>query len=255
MSNIQELEKQLAQAKEKEKKDSLIKECESVKLEYEGKAFGSREFKRNSKSASDHAIYIKEIYIGIRTMGSEQAILADIWSVAINRYDGNYNYSRSRDTEMQLSSKDTNVSWNIYQKLPWLKKEIPIEKFMSLWDAGLQHERIIQDALKSNLGEYQEMITQGDHGNEAKIEKAISTLGLEIIDVQKEYPKLWEEIKYCNLPMFQNQRWLPKQFAKDVLLYQISLWEEDKRSLFSGFKNINWRDRQIKVINDHLHHF
>lgn len=262
MSNVQDLEKQLAQAKEKDKKDSLIKECQAIKLEYEGKAFGSREFERNSKSASDHAIYVKQIYIGTRSMSQGESILADIWTVRVNRYDSNYkfsqnhySYSRSRDTETQLSRTDTNASWNLYRMLPWLKKEISVEKFMSLWNVALVHEMVLRDAFKGQLGDYQELIRQGDSTNESRIEKAITSLGLEIIDIQKEYPKLWEEVKYCDLPMFQNQKWLPKLFAKAILLYQVSLWEKDKNDTWSDSKTINWRNRQIKVINDHLHHF
>lgn len=262
MSDVKELEKQLAQAKEKAKRESLEQECKALKLEYENKAFGSRTFERKAKTAVDYAIYIKQIYIGTRSMGDEEVILADIWTVNITRFDSsykfsrnNYNYSRSRDTEKQLSSNDSNAGWNLYQMLPWLKKEIPVEKFMSLWNSASEHETVIQDSLKDNLENYQDLIRQGDSTNESRIEQAIATLGFDIIDVQKEHPALWEEIKYCDLPMFQNQKWLPKVFAKDILLYQISLWEKDKSNPWSNYKTINWKNRQIKVIRDHLHYF
>lgn len=256
MNQIQELEQQLIKAKEEEKLNSLKKECEQVRKEYEGKAFGSREFERAAKSSSDSAIFIKKIYLGERSSSGKYGILGDIWSVRLTRYDGNYkfsqnhyNYSRSRDEESSLTNDRTNVSWNVYQMFPHLKKEISSDKFMELWNACKEHEVVLTEPFSKAFGaDYQELIRMGDSGRDTHIAEAIKKLKLDIIDVQTEYPKEWNEIRYSDLPMFQNNKYLPRAYAKQVLEYQISLWQEDIRKGWNSQRMINALHRRIEVV-------
>ena len=59
-----------------------------------------------------------------------------------------------------------------------------------------------------------------------KLAAALKHLKLNIIDVTK-FPEVFRTLQYCNLPFFQEQRYLPKVYAKQILEYQIRLWEQE----------------------------
>lgn len=265
--NSVELQKQLELVKKQEKEDSLRQEYENVRKEFEGKTYGSRSFEKDSKSASDSAIYIKSIYLGKGTfMGDELRILADIWQVRRTRHDGNYKfsrdnylYNRSRNEETVLNNERNNANWTIWNMLPWssVKVEISVEKFMSIWNAAMEHEAVISESFKKELGDTKELIKMGDSNKQTRIIEAINKISLssEIIDVESLYPKLWEEIKYCDLPMFQDQKWLSKTYGRAILNYQIDLWQEELLKGWLSSRGRAYLERQIQVVKDHLIYF
>jgi hypothetical protein len=59
MGNIQELEKQLAEAKAEEKRKELQTLTENLISKYQGKAYGSHSFERKNRSARLQLCFMK----------------------------------------------------------------------------------------------------------------------------------------------------------------------------------------------------
>lgn len=264
MSTIAELEKQLQEAKEKEKREALEKECQTLKEQYEGKVFGNRNFERASKTASDILIYVHKLYIGKSSFNynPEDKILVDIWTIRVCKYNTNYridkdvyDYRRSRSTALELTGNNYNASYNLTNLFPHNPKEVKLSKFMAIWEAAEKHESILIDSFKQHLGGYEDLIKDGDHTDESNIQKAIDSLGLEIIDIRKEHPLLWDTIKYAKLPMFQNQRWIPKIFGSKLLTYWIEQLKKQLHSPFMDSSRASRITKEIKIIHDHLIYF
>lgn len=151
--SVKDLEKRLASAKLQEQKEVSQKELENIRKEYEGKAFGSREFDRASRAGGSQAIYIKSVFM----KGND--IYAEILSIHANTLDlnykysnANYNYSRSCNTE-KISDNGRSADYNIYNRFSFLKKEITKEKFMQLWLSCEVADKHIRKAFVENLVE------------------------------------------------------------------------------------------------------
>lgn len=250
---VYELERQIKDIKTQEAQAALERECKQLKDAYEGKAFGSRVFERQSKATGDCAVYIKSIYLGTPPVSSTYGILADIWNIRVSRDQGDssisrqhYNYSRSRNETCQLSSERYNAAHTLHGYLPHLYKEITAEKFSELWSAAEVLDGVIEAPFHKALGDYQDMLRIGTSNDDRNISNSIVSTGLDIIDMLK-YPTVWNEIKYCQLTMFQNQRWIPRQFAKQVFQYQIGLWREELKKSWDH-KTDEYTRKRIDIL-------
>ena len=248
MESIQQLQKKLEEAKKQDLLNQKIKTLSELRNQYEGKAFGSRTFERASKSPYDSAVFFKSIYM------EGDKILVDEWY--INRYrmgkdykfsSLTYSYSRGRRPDQCLTSDHKNEYAVIHDKLPYHYKEIPVDKFMNLFNSCSDADISISRSFESIQEGYTDLIMMGDSTNESRIQKGISIIGLDIIDMF-EHKKVWEEIKYSDLPMFQNQRWLPKLYARKILEYQVELWRAEQRDAWCSIRSYNALQYRIEAI-------
>jgi len=247
----QELEKKLKEAKEKEYLQQRVKELEQIKEEYEGKCFGSNLFNRLSKSRYFGIVYYEKFFI------KENDVYVIEWTVSGQRYPAfykaetpTYNIS-SHINERKLSGNDYNASYNLFNGYHFYRKPITLKEFMFLWTAAKDCYLIIRDKFKSNPELEIEDVRQGDHDNERSIEKAISELGLDMIDL-KQHPKMFWIFEYKTLPMLQNGRWLPRIYAKQLLEYVIKDYERDSRSSWISQKAVNFNNERIATIREFI---
>lgn len=185
--SLKELEKRLASAKLQEQKEVSQKELENIRKEYEGKAFGSREFDRASRAGGSQAIYIKSVFM----KGND--IYAEILSIT---YSSNlmYWHDRSCNTE-KISDNGRSADYNIYNRFSFLKKEITKEKFMQLWLSCEVADKHIRKAFVENVEPFhQDVITQGDYDRETNIEKGIKAIGLNVVDVRKHLDREFQNL-------------------------------------------------------------
>jgi hypothetical protein len=256
MNKVQELEQQLKQAKEDEKLQQKQKDLKAIQDQYQGKAFGSREFERAAKAATDDAIYFEKFYL------EEEKVKAFIWTVRRSRQGKDYKFSQDQydyhrgKGEQVLTSDYKNEFAAVHDMLYFRKKEIPVEKFMQLYKAAEAMEEEVTKAFSSTVAaDYSDLIRQGDSTKEDRIEKAIKDLGLDLIDMT-QYPKVWKDIQYSDLPLFHHQKWLPRDKAKAILNYQVSLWRKELNDGWNNARAIEWLHQRINTlttfINDHL---
>jgi hypothetical protein len=76
-----------------------------------------------------------------------------------------------------------------------------------------------------------DLTRMGTATDELKLDIAIKATGIDVIDIE-DY-KVFNVLKYCQLPFFQEQKYLPRIFAVKILEYQISKMKEDMAHPFS----------------------
>ena len=219
MSNVLELEKQLSEAKAAEKLKYLQDELAGVKKEYEGKAFGSNTFERHSSAAHMGAIYYERFFI------EENQIYVIEHSIGISKHDAYYKPSKTDITYRRSISRRSltdgkhNASYLLYSGYSHYRKEITVAAFKKMWDGTDEVYEVIKSLISSNV-DRQEMIRMGDSTNEDEITLCIKDMGLEFIDL-KNHPKVHSALEYKRIPMFDKNRWLPKQYAKPIIQWVI----------------------------------
>jgi hypothetical protein len=90
----------------------------------------------------------------------------------------------------------------------------------------------------------------GTATDELKLDIAIKATGIDVIDITEDY-KVFNVLKYCQLPFFQEQKYLPRIFAVKILEYQISKMKEDMASILYAQ---NTRG-EIKILEDFIKQF
>lgn len=219
MNNVLELEKQLNEAKVAEKLKYLQGELDIVKKEYEGKAFGSHTFERHSSAANLGAIYYERFFI------EEDKIYVIEHSFGISKHDAYYKpsktdigYRRSINKRCLTDGKH-NASYLLYSGYSHYRKEISVAAFKKMWEGTEEVYETIKSLMSTNVDK-QELIRMGDSNNEDEISLCIRDMGLEFIDL-KNYPKVHSALEYKRIPMFDRNRWLPKQYAKPIIQWVI----------------------------------
>lgn len=252
MSKIQEIEKQLEQAKKEENLEYKVKELAEVKKEYEGKCFGSHTFNRSHAAASMGAVFYEKFFI------KEDEIYVLEHNIRLSHMDDYYKKSMKQISynrgvnERKISGNKYNASYNLYSGYSHFRKEISLQKFKELWEIAEEANLVINNAFKGKLPELKtEWITQGDFGYEEKISQCISDMGIEMIDF-KDFPLVHNCIEFRTLPMFDKRRWLPKLYAKPILQWQINQLEEDCRSSFCTGRRYTALQYDIKVLQEFI---
>lgn len=255
MSKILELEKQLAEAKEAEKLASLQKELEQVKAEYEGKCFGSHTFTRRSAAVLMGAVHYEKFYI------KDSKIWVLERSFHLGRHDNVYkssktdiSFARNYYERCVFGEENNNyhASYNTFSGYSFYRKEISLEKFEQLWNGVNECEQIVKSVVETNAPELKiEAVAQGDFNNEDRIDVAIKELNLDAIDF-KDFPKVHHHIEYATLPMFQDRRWMPRIYAKQILQYHVKKLVERQQDSWTSSRMHNALQFEIDVINNFI---
>ena len=94
-------------------------------------------------------------------------------------------------------------------------------------------------------------IFQSDSDNEDRIDVAIKKLNLDVIDF-KDFPKVHRHIEYATLPMFQDRRWMPRIYAKQILQYHVKKLVERQQDSWTSSRMHNALQFEIDVINNFI---
>lgn len=256
--SVQDLQQELKKAKKAERLAYLQKELDILTKDYKGKCFGSDHFERANRSDYKGATYYEDFYI-------KDGILYVLeWYISCSKrpdftkpskFAISYNtniYEKALSGEEGSHLNQYNPSRNLYSGYSFFRKEIPKEKFMILWEVGIEANKLIKEAFDGKLDIKSEWITEGDSSNENEIEDGYKKLKIECIDIQKEKPRLFEVIKYSRLPLFQNNRFLPIQFYNQVLELHIEKLNIDLKDLWLDARRASYIQREIKIIQEHL---
>lgn len=253
MNNVQIAENALANAKKEEKLKYALIELEQIKKDYEGKCFGSDTFERSTGAGYRSATYYEKFFL------KEDDVYVLEYTITLSHFDSYYkksmkqiSYSRNINERQLTGSNEYNAQYNLYSGYSGFRKEISKQKFNELWEISEDANLIIKNAFNGKFPELkQEMITQGDSNNEVTIEKCISDMGIEMIDFKK-FPIVHNCIDYRTLPMFDRRRWLPKQYAKPILEWQIKQLEKDCADSFTSFRRFNALQEEIVILKDFI---
>lgn len=240
MKTINELEKELREAKAKEQLADLQTQLDSLKRQFEGKAFGTHTFERRNRSSFNAALFYEKFWI------KDSAILVLRWDISISRQAKNYAFSQ--DCLSFQKSKD--VYEYQYACQYNTTKEISINKFMQIWNQGeLVCDKLFDVYSKTIEEPPFDLLRIGTGADEEILASAFNYLKLDIIDITK-YPEVFRVLQYKHLPFLQEQKYLPKIHAKQILEYQIRLWEIEKKN--SILSDISRYDESIKTIKDFI---
>jgi len=253
MNAVQIAEKALADAKQQEKLTSRLKELKQLKKEYEGKCFGSDIFNRYSAASYRGAVFYEKFFL------KEDEIYVVEHTIILSHFDNYYkksmkqiSYNRNINEKKLTGDNEYHASYNLDSGYSRFKKEIPLETFKGLWEVAEEANLIIKNVFKGKLPELQqEQITQGDFGQESTIEQCISDMGIEMIDF-KNYPNVHRCLEYRTLPLFDRRRWLPKQYAKPILEWQIRQLQKDCKSEFTTHRRYIALQAEIATLEQFI---
>lgn len=249
MKTVNEIEKELSEDKDREGLVFLEKELVGLKQDYEAKAFGSHTFERKNRSTYMSASFYEKFWI------EDGKIKTLVWHFNINRIGKNYTFSS--DTLSIHRGKSEKVSENNgyhaqYNLMghSYEKKEVTVSKFMEIWECGaFIHTKLNETIMSTGTFDVKELLRIGSASDDVKLQKAFDTLKLDYIDITKN-PKVFNTLQYLQLPFFQEQKYFPRIYAKDILNYQISLWELEKANIWCT--QIEYINRNIKIIQDFI---
>lgn len=252
MNKIEELKRQLEIA-EKEKLLSYRQErLNSLKKQYEGKAFATHTYERKNKARIMGAVFVERIFME----GTE--IYSIVWRISINRYASIYKYATPTCNYTTYVNKNqlTNDNREDFESAlgfgySMFRKEITKQKFFQLW------ELITASTKQAELDFYKEapeiemeLERQGDHSDESKLKKDYSVLGIDVIDL-KDYPEMYRLLEYVDLPLLHHNRWIPRIYAKQVFELYIQKLKKERRESYSP-RTVAWCDARIKTIIEFL---
>lgn len=255
MSKIDELKRQLQEAEKAEKLEYLQKELKLVQTEYENKCFGSHTFTRKSVSSLMGAIHYEKFFI------RDSKIYVHERAFHLNRYDSTHkvnktdvNFDRHHYERVVYGDEGNNytASYNTFSRYSFYRKEISLLQFELLWSGLDECNQIIKSLFENNLPDLKtESISQGNHDSEQRIDDSIKIIGLDIIDF-KNYPRIHNYIEYVTLPMFQDRRWMPRIFAKQILEYHVNTLIKQLNEPLISSRIFNAVQSEIEVINNFI---
>ena len=239
MESIHEIEKKLEEAKKAKRLLSLEKELSELKTHYEGKCFGTHTFERKNRSSHASAKFYEKFWIE----GYQIKMLR--WSLSITRCGKNYEFSQGKlsfdRNKSEIVSSDMGYDYE--------RKEITLNKFMRLWDYGEITSVQLNDAYTSILDQEPfDLLRLGSSNDNKILADAFSYLKLDVIDITEDY-KVFNALQYKHLPFLQEQKYLPRIYAKQILEYQILEWKKEKADY--SWKN-DMIDNYINVITEFI---
>lgn len=253
MTSVQEAKALLEKAELAEKLQYRQKDLLDLITQYKGKCFGTHTFERKSQSGMMGATYYEDFYL------KDNEIWVREWGIYASKHDsfykkGKYVTQFNRNIyERQLTGQnDYNASYNLYSGYSDYRHEIPLSKFMKLWENANDLVIEIEKSFYENTPELkQELIRQGDFSNERTIEQCIKDTGIELIDL-KDYPEVHRTLEYVTLPLFDNNRWLPKIYAKSIITWYINKLKEELTSQFAIERVIIWNNTRIEILTNFI---
>lgn len=224
---VQQLENELRQAKQKESTLKQQNELARLKETYEGLCMASKQFDRNSISNYISAIRIVDFVIkDDKIHVVEQSVRCSYSSSFIKGARKNIEYSRSTSSRL-IEDDKYNCDYMLHLSFDYRKHKIDETIFVQLFENSMEAYLIIDKLFKESKVLDIDVRSIGYKNDEDSIEAAIEKLGFDnIVDIMK-YPKVYDILKYKNLPMFQHQRWIPKEYIKPILEYQIEKFEKE----------------------------
>ena len=242
MKTIHEIEQELAEAKHLQNAKYLQDKFIALKEKYEGKAFGTHTFERRNKSAYASVNYYEKFWI------KDNSIMFLRWSISIQRCGKNYEFSQDQLSFSRIKSEmnSDNITSGSYGE----KKIVSYSKFMQLWEYGEFATTKLNDLFTTITDIYPtDLLRVGSSNDERMLETAFNSLRLDFVDITKDY-RVFNALQYKHLPFLQEQKYLPKVHAKEILNYQISLWECEKRQRYCNHTDrIN---RDIETIRNFI---
>lgn len=256
MNAIQIAEKALEKAKQEEKLKYRLRELDELVKSFQGKCFGSHTFDRQHAAANMSAVYYEKFYL------EKDEIWVTEHTIRVCHMDSFYKksmkdiqYHRTIYNRQLTGQNSYHASYNLDSGYSGFKKKISLDKFKQLWEAGKEANLIINNAFNGKVPELKmEWITQADFGHEAKIDKCIKDIGIEIIDF-KDFPIVHNVLEYRTLPMFDRRRYLPKLYAKPILEWHIKQLEKDCKSVFTTMKSFEHIQNEIKIIQEFINKY
>ncbi len=243
MRTVHEIERELQEAKNQEKLNGLQNKLNNLKEKYEGKCFGTHTFERNNKSTYSSASYYEKFWI------KDNSIVFLRWSVTTQRMGKNYTFVQDQLSFTRQKSEingDNVTEGNHYLE----KKEVSLTKFMQLWDYGEIIFTKLNDAHNTILEQKPfDLLRVGTSNDERILADAFNYLKLDYIDIT-QYPHIFNALQYKHLPFFQEQKYLPRIYAKQILEYQIKLWQDEKNQTWRSYDDRY--DKWIKIIQDFI---
>jgi len=256
MNAIQIAEKALEKAKQEEKLKYRLRELDELVKSFQGKCFGSHTFDRQHAASNMSAVYYEKFYLEKDEIFVVEHILRLCHMDSFHKKSmKQIQYNRNIYTKQLTGQNEYNASYNLDSGYSGFRKEISINKFKQLWEAGEEANVIIKNVFNGKVPELKmEWITQADFGYEAKIDKCIKDMGIEMIDF-KDFPIVHSVLEYRTLPMFDRRRYLPKLYAKSILKWHIIQLEEDCKSVFTTAKSYEHVQKQIKIIQEFINKY
>ena len=249
MKTSYEIEKELQEAKNQEKLVYLEKELKDLKEQYEGKCFGTHTFERKNRSAYSFARFYEKFWI-------ENAQIKMLkWSITISRCGKNYNFSQDslsfnrQKSEVISQDNGYNAKHNL-MGYDFGKKEIALNKFMQFWEYGEIVSTKLNDTYAIIIEETPfDLLRIGSSNDEKILANAFNYLKLDYIDITENY-QVFNALQYKHLPFLQEQKYLPRIYAKQILEYQIKLWQDEKNEIWRSYDDRY--DKWIKIIQDYI---
>lgn len=241
MEDIQQLEKKLKEAKIEKENLELNKKLQELKEKHEGKCYGTHSFERKNRSGWSSAAYYEKFWI------KDNSIIFLRWSITTQRMGKNYEFAQDQlsfSRQKQEISGDTIIEGNHYLE----RKEVSLRNFMELWAYGEVALTKFNDAHVKFLDQEPFDILRGGSSNDEKIlADAFNFLKLDYVNIT-ENPKVFNALQYKHLPFLQEQKYLPRIYAKQILEYQILKWREEKRIY-------TWKDDQLDKYIETISNF
>jgi hypothetical protein len=258
MNKVQLAQKALEEAKEQERIEYLKNELDLLKKSFEGRCFGTHTFQRSNKAGHLSAVYYEKIWISEKN--NEIYVLEH--HITCSHYDSHYKksskdiaYNRSVSEKQLTGQNEYNAHYNLNHGSSAFTKEIPLAKFKELWAAGEEAAQIIKDTFSGKFpGLQQEWISTGEHGYEEKIKRCIKDMGIHMVDL-KDYPDIHRILEYRTLPLFDKNRWIPSQYIKPIIEWQISELKKDCSSQFTTHRVYEALQREINILSEFLKKF
>ena len=253
MTNVQKAKALLEKAELEEKLQYRQKELSELITQYKGKCFGTHTFERKNQSGTMGATYYEDFYL------KDNEIWVREWGINASKFDSFYKkgkyvtqFNRSIYERQLTGQNNYNASYNLYSGYFHYRHEISLSKFMKLWENA--HELVIEieKSFYENAPELkQELIRDGDFSNEKTIEQCIKDTGIELVDL-KDYPEVHRTLEYVTLPLFDNNRWLPKIYAKSIIEWYINKLKKELNSQFATERTIIWNNKRIKILTNFI---
>ena len=247
-SEIQKLKIELKKAEEKELIADLQKELESVEKVYKGKCYSSHVLNRIHKATYGWIAYYEDFFI------ENFKVYVKEWKLYISRRKDSQYISYTRTTSNRIIKGEDNyhAAYNLDRGLSSYKHEITKDVFMKLWNYAELLEVELNNAFKSTVPmPYQDETSIGNAGNETTILRCLKETGIECIDVTK-HPELQRTVTYLSIALFQNNRWMPKIYAKQLLEWQIKEIEKSMSSPFSNARANMYDQKKIETIKNFI---
>ena len=247
METVQDLEKKLLEAKAQEKLVSLQKELDALKEKYQGKAFGTHAFERKNRSGYASAKYYESFWI------ENMKIQMLTWRLSFNRTGKNYVFSASQlsfdRSKAQTEARDDgyNAEYHLINNSHGTKL-VTVAKFMQLWNYGHFVVTELDRVFNERISGPEDLLRIGTNNDDIKLTKDFKESGIAYIDITENL-KVFNVLKYKQLPTLQEQKFLPLIYAEHVIQLQIRKLEKEAQERYS---NREYLAREIEVLREFI---